>query len=248
MAIPANIERRIKALQAMAADTSSEKEAMAATKRLHILLSQYNLTAFDFEGGGEDEIGKDNMFVDHERLGTWSGLIARGVAELYFCKMYQCSTVGKGKSRARKFVVNGTERNRTTAICMIKSVIDAIHRESKLSSQKDRPFGEDGWSYICSFRKAAGNRVFYRCMDLIKQAKEGELVDEDTGRNLPVMVDAYKKNEMAVADFMADLEFGRSNQRSSAKSIHGANRGAEFGNRVGLHQGIAAEAKARLLA
>jgi len=248
-AIPKNVKRRIASLQAMAADTSSENEAMAAARRLHALLAQYGSAALDIEDDGSD-IDKESYLVDHEKLGNWSGWVVDAIAQLYFCKSYQYSTVGKGKERTRRHVVTGAANYRITAMIMIRSVIDAIHHESKMASATDRPFGEDGWSFICSFRKGAGSRVHARCMELIALAKAGELVDEDTGRNLPVLLSMYEQNSMDIDQYFADqgIELGKSKQaRSSANSMAGQASGRAFGNRVGLQQGIAAECKARLL-
>tara|TARA_R110000772_G_scaffold268452_1_gene395579 strand:+ start:22453 stop:23196 length:744 start_codon:yes stop_codon:yes gene_type:complete len=244
--LPAKIKRRMAALQAMAADTSSEQEAMAAARRLHALLAEYNMSEFKLDD--EPEIEKESFEVGHDRLGIWAGRIAMGIAELYFCKVYQMPTVGKGKNRTRRFFVTGNSNYRTSAMIMINSVIDAVYHESKHSSMTERPKGVDGWSYICSFRNAAGLRIQLRCEELVAQARKGELLNEETGTNLPVLASAYDKAFTDIDAFNAHLKLRSGGQKSAAADPFGAVNGRAFGDKVGLRSGIGKTTSARLLA
>lgn len=250
MTIPEKIRNRIAKLQRMAQDTSSENEAMIAAKRLQVLLARYGLDE-GFEMDSDDnDIGADEMFIDHTQLGAWAGWIASSVGELYFCHVLQYPTEGTGKNRKRKFTVTGPAMYRTTATLMIKKIIDQVTIESKLASERDRPFGEDGWSFICSFRTAAGRRILARAKELVAEAKRGDLVDDDTGETLPALMSMFEQHESSVMDFYAEqgIEFGKSRASVSANSRAGSRSGSKFGNSVGLRESVSSNAKSRLLA
>lgn len=242
-ALPPNVRRRMAALQAMAADTSSEREAMLAARRLHALLAEYGMSEFEVEDDSA-EIGKDSYTIDHEQLGAYATRIAMGIAELYFCKVYIHSTVGKGKNRTRRIFVTGSSNYRASAMIMIKSITNAVISESKIAK---RPCGVDGWSFICSFRNAAGIRIWQRCQDLIKQARAGQLLNEETGRNLPVLANMYDRAFNEIDAFNSHLGLRKSAQHSAASDLAGRMAGRAFGDKVGLREGLSNQVSRRLL-
>jgi hypothetical protein len=244
--LPKKIQRRMAALQAMAADSSSENEAMIAAQRLHVLLAEYGISEFSVEA--EPEIDKMSFTIGHDKLGVWAGHIAMGIAELYFCTMYQMPTVGKGKNRTRRFFITGSSNYRTSAVLMCNAVIDAVYTQSKIASATDRPKGVDGWAFISSFRNTAGLRINQRCGELIAEARAGELVNEETGNTLPALADAYDVALTAANEFNIKLNLRTKSQKQTTSDPFGSTAGRKFGDEVGLRQGIAAESSMRLLA
>lgn len=171
--IPERILRKINALKAMAADTSSENEAMIAARQLHAMLAKYNISMMDIEE--EKDIARSEFDLDHRLVGNWGAIIAHGLAQLYFCKMYSSKNGLTGKDQRRTITIVGSNTFRDTALFMCESIINVVDREAKMSSKSNRPEGVDGWSYQCAFRNSASQRIYTRCMDLIEEGKKGKI-------------------------------------------------------------------------
>lgn len=229
---------RLNRLHAMANDASSEHEAMIAARRLHFLLAKHGLSEMDL-GQKAEEIGRDEFSVTQKMGGGWwSKQIAARVAELYFCKAYMTNNGGTG----HRVVVAGTPANRQTAITMAQNTIRAVDTEARLSSAKDRPKGEDGWAYITSFRNGAAHRIAERCAQMILDARQGNLVDED-GSRLPVLASLYDREFKAVSEYLArTVRLASSRVGRTTSSLSGAQNGVAYGNRVQLSQSLSSRA------
>lgn len=247
MALTEKLRRKMAKLQNMAADTSSEHEAMMAARQLHALLAKHGVDLVDLKE--DDEYATDQFDLTHKQLGVWTGYIAAGIAKLYFCHCYQSHSWGTGKDKRITLSITGSPLHRTTAVNMIKSVIEAVDRNSRLASKTDRPTGQDGWSFICSFRHAAAVRISSRCAEMVERGRRGELKDESDGSNLPALAPMYDRESLAVDAFLQGegLNLGKSKQRASTQNAAGRAAGRQFGSTVGLNESIGSTVNSRLL-
>jgi hypothetical protein len=229
---------RIKKLLAMSQDMSSEHEAAIATRRLHALLAQYNLSMTDLEHDKEDI--KSDSFYEEDR--TWKRVIANGIAQLYFCHLYTDKYLEHIKRRHASYVVTGSGPNRVVAINIIQRTIEAIKREAREGSYKS--YGEKSTPYMNSFKNAAGNRIYERCMQLIEQARKGTLKGDD-GDNLPVLASVYDQAVAKIDEFLKseglNLKQRETRQRSSDMlgSLHGRVSGDKQSLNTSLHSQVA---------
>lgn len=220
---------RMKKLLAMSQDASSENEALIAAKRLHTLLSKYNMSLSDLESS-EDEVGDDRFETINF---PYRRRIAQAVARLYYCDMYY---IRRYRKNYAKIVLVGKQQHRDIARVIIDQVIKIIDREATKSSLEQ--CGKRVSNYISSFRNGAAERVVERCLKLIREAKAGNLVDEDTGENLPSLASLYDREKSLVDEFMAGLTLATRRATSRATSAFGMSQGARVGDKVPLHQGL----------
>lgn len=221
---------RLKKLLAMSQDASSENEALIAAKRLHSLLSKHNMSLSDLESGADK--------IDEDRFETvnfpYRRRIAHAVAQLYYCEMYYILGYRKNYTQ---IVLIGKQQHRDIAKVIIDQVLKIIDREATKSSLEQ--YGERVSNYISSFRNGAAQRVVERCHKLVCEAKAGNLIDEDTGENLPALASLYDREKSLVDEFMADITLSSRRSTSRAISAFGMSQGARIGDKVPLHQGLA---------
>lgn len=220
---------RMQRLLAMSQDSASENEALIAAKRLHALLSKHNMSMSDLENN-EDQIDEDGFETVNF---PYRRKVAYAVAKLYYCEMYYLSNYRKNYT---KIVLVGKKHHRDIARIIIEQVLKIIDREAINSSMEN--CGQRVSNYISSFRNGAGQRVVQRCMQLIEEAKVGNLIDEDTGENLPALTSLYDREKSLIDDFMADMTLTTRKSTSHAVSTHAMAEGQRVGNSVPLHQGL----------
>ena len=235
--LPDKIKRRIAALRKMAADSSSENEAMIASRQLFMLMAKYGIDEFELEEDGA-EIKTDRMDYDHKTQGLWTGIIAKNVSALYFCHCYQSTNGRKGKDLKRFYHITGSNNYRGAAIMITKAVIQAVDLASRQLCA-GRLEHTDPWAFICSFRIAAAVRISARCQEMIAEACKGEMKDDD-GTNLPVLQPMYDREEKAIKSFLDGngLKLGENRQKAAQSAQEGTQAGRAFGNGVNLRQSI----------
>lgn len=247
--LPENVKRRIAALRKMAEDTSSENEAMIAARQLHALLTKYGIEEFELEADG-DTIDMEEVEINSGQLGTWAGIIAQSIANLYFCCVTQTPVRGRGKEKHRVFSVHGSNNYRITATLLIKNVLRVVDSAARASSKEATARGEyAGYGHIVSFRNGAAQRIAERCRELKRAAQQGTLQDEE-GRNLPVMLSLYESEATRVVQYLQE-RYGGKLRKSTGKSTT-SDKNAYFGGRaygdsVQLTQSLEEQAKSRLL-
>lgn len=225
----AKLLERMKRLLAMSQDKSSENEAMIAAKRLHSLLSQHSMSMTDIESKQDA--------VDEESFETvnfpWRRNVAAAVARLYYCDMYYMR--GYKKNYTQIFIV-GKPHHRHIAKVIMGSVFKIIEREAVNYSVQT--YGKRNSTAMSSFKNGAAQRIALRCRDLIADARAGNLVDDETGQNLPVLASLYDQETSACSDFMnsKDLRTTRSTSRARDRTAMAA--GSNAANKVPLSQGI----------
>ncbi len=239
--IPDRLKRKIEALRKMAEQSVSENEAMIAAKQLHAILSKYGITSLDV-GELLSEYATESIEIDHKTAGKWAGLIAVAISKMYFCHCYQETNGKSGTLLKRYFRITGTEHNRFSAKIIAARLIAIVDAEARLTVG-NRPPGEDPWAYICSFRTAAGKRIYYRCEEIVAQGKAGQLKDED-GRNLPALLSLYEQEEKGVRDYLdGKVKLVKSHQRAAMGGRGGAIAGDNFGRSVNLHHELNSKIK-----
>lgn len=222
---------RMKRLLAMSKDAGSENEAMIAARRLHSLLSQHGMSMSDLNDTSE-EVSSD-LWEETNR--PYARTIAAAIAKLYYCEMYYMKVP---RSKTASFVFCGKEHHRAIAIQIAQMVIRVIARESITESRKR--FGTKDTHFVNSFRNGAAGRIANRCLDLIKEAKAGTLVDADTGNTLPALASLYDSESAAVKAFfdtLSGMKAGKT-RANMARGAEGVSAGRAAGDRVQLHQGL----------
>ena len=219
--------KRMKALLAMAMDTSSENEASIALRRLHILLAKHNVSLTDLE---EKEESVDSEYFE-EYNWPWKRYVLLAVSELYFCRCYSSAV---RKNYANYFVV-GTESNRLVATATIAMIYQTLESQAKIECKKAH--GKMNSTFCTSFKTAAALRIYHRCQELIQAAKDGSLADDD-GSMLPVMLDIYNKHDLNNEAFLADMGLVKKKARARAFDAAGNAAGTKAGNNVQLSRSI----------
>ena len=222
------IIRKLKSLLAMSNDKSSEHESMIAARQLHSLLAKHNMS-MDSLDEVEEEVGED---CEEFKAPPWKRNTALAIAKLYFCEVYY---VRLASGKAKIFFV-GKESNRTFALYVFKMVTSSVEREARKESRK--VYGKENCAFVNSFWTGAMSRIIERTRDLIAQAKEGSLQD-DEGNTLPAMVNIYEKNSAEVQDWLdANKNLRTSKSKTTIKDAEGYSRGQAAGDRAQLSRAI----------
>lgn len=223
---------RMQALLAMANDKSSEHEAAIAMRRLHSLLSKHNISISELEASTEKEdVGE---VEDSYRCRPWRRIVARAIAQLYFCDMYY-RKVGSNKSL---YIFAGTEVNRTFALSIFNMVTSTLEREARSESRK--VYGEVVSSFRSSFLNSAAHRISQRCVEMIEQAEAGLMKDE-AGTTLPAMLSTYENHRKQVEEYLSRYNIRTKSARTTYKDMEGVRAGKAAGDRAQLSRGIHAD-------
>ncbi len=223
------LKQRMQKLLAMSQDTSSPEEAMIAAKRLHALLSKHSMSMADV-GDESEQIGEGSF----ESINfPYRRVIAHHVAKLYYCQMYYV----RHRRNYAQIVLVGKEHHRQIAETIIDQVLRIVDRDAAKASM--RACGRRDSTYISSFRNGAAATIAQRCLQLISEARAGNLVDDETGEKLPVLASLYDQENALVDEFLAGVELRTRKSRTRANDAMARASGAETGRRVPLHQGLA---------
>ena len=218
------------------ASSSNEHEALAATRQLHVLLARHNIS-IDTLNKEEETVGQEPELVSDK---PWKRQVAMAIARLYFCEFY----IDHGKGKINYFFV-GTEANRNFAICIFKMVVKTVEQESRRECTK--LYGKRNSSFCNSFRNGAMVRIRERCKELICDAKEGRLEDEE-GTLLPVLLSTYDSHKKDALDWLAkntNLVMKKCTMKSN--NAQGFMAGQEAGGRVQLSRAIQSNSSPKLL-
>jgi len=161
------------------------------------------------------------------------------VAKLYFCEFYYIH----GGSRT-KFVLVGTEANRTFSTHILQMIFKTVERESRKQSKAH--YGKEVCSFVNSFWTGASNRIRVRCEEMIGNAKEGSMEDEE-GNKLPALLSVYEQNEILINDFMSNMSLSTKPLRTKVTDKAGHVAGIKTGNEVQLSRTIQGSSSPKLL-
>ena len=228
---------KLNKLLAMSNSTANEHEAMTATRQLHALLAKHNISLEQLNEEPES-IGEAR---GEQRCQPWKRIIAKGVANLYFCDFYIISLGG----RKSAYVFVGSEVNRTFALHIFSMIIKTIVSQSRRDSKKT--YGEVVSGFTRSFWAGASNRIAERCKELIDSAKEGTLEDEE-GNTLPALLSTYEQNSLQVKSWM-DINLNLKSMVSRTRSTNsaGSKAGREAGDRAQLSRSLQGNNSPKLL-
>ena len=233
MNIPEKIKKRMRALQAMAHDASSENEALIAARRLQALMIKYNLSSEDLHGESDYRDREGESF----EIGAWARTISMAVADLYFCKIYYQSVSNK----EQKIHFVGSPAHREQATMMARTIVSLVDAAARGASRDGtRPAYVDGWAFITSFRRAASLRIAARCKELVDMANRGELEDPETGETLPSCINLRTSEMMKVGEVFASMNTRTVKQKSNTSSLAGVKAGQAMADRVQLTQSVSA--------
>lgn len=216
---------KLQKLKAMADGSANENEAMIAMRKLHKLLAEYNISIEEIED--KANIGEEGVKV---RNRPWSRIIAKCIAELYFCDMY----FYKLDNNNAMYMFIGSEANRTFAKYIFELAKKTVERESRVKSRE--LYGKEVCSFVNSFWTGASDRIYERCHEMIEAAKVGELQDED-GNNLPMLADVYSRNKLIIQDYKDEnMNLKKVPNKTKVQNDLGLKEGRITGGRVQLNR------------
>lgn len=231
--VPEKIQKRMNALLAMANDSANEHEAAIATRRLHALLAKYNLSQLDLNSDEEfEEYGTDDLICD---TNPWIRILAKGIAELYFCR---CHYSRQGDGFKPRLFITGSNVNRTFACELVETIVKVIGREARAKSRAEYD-GKLVSSFVSSFKSGAAGRIFDRCNELKQQAQEGSM-QTDEGETLPAMLNVYLQAQSNIEKFYEKAGIHLKTRQAATRhstNATGFYAGREAGDRVNLNKG-----------
>lgn len=250
----AKVLEKLRKLMALAERAGTEEEADAANRRVHALLSRYNLDITQIlEANTDDEAVIDQELATERYNERWRRMLMHGAASLYFCSyLYSDAHLhGVNSQRAQRGVNHhfiGRPHNIAVAKMMGQYLVQTVNRlanEAARTSLVERLGGRNPTStergrFVNSFRLAAASRLHARLLEMKKQAEEGTAQDEE-GKNLPALRSLYQQEE-DLAKSWIEKNIGDIRQKTSRARItdrHGATLGYHAGNSVGLNTQIA---------
>lgn len=215
------ILERVKKLIALASNNDNAHEAESALTMAHKLIAKYNLDASLLKGDEQEAHAKNTQRM--KSSGPWARTICQGLAKLYFCKYYYIS-YGK---RIDDHVFVGKTSNVEMAQMIADYVIGVIHNGS-ITAQRI-----GGIPARNSFRNAAGNRIYSRCVALVREAEAGQAVDAE-GKNLPVLASLYKQAQQENDEWLAGtgIALTTGNDRQKISDLGAAMAGRAAGDAV----------------
>jgi hypothetical protein len=225
------IMERIRKLLALS-NNPNEHEAAAAAAKAQSLLAEYNLSLAEVVIDKK----KDAGFVADGSILTapypWRRQLAAAVARLYFCEYYYTTVGPKNNAKNAHYFV-GQPHNIDVAKMMFVYLEQTVDRLAKEGAQ-NLPRSEQS-PYRTTFRNTCTNRLRIRIMERIKEAMEGKVKSETTGKAL-LLVDVYQSNQRALTAHLAQTVPGLRAKASKIAIIHG--KGALDGDTAGRSIGL----------
>lgn len=220
-------------------ESTNEHEAMSAARKLHVMLAKHNISL--------ESLNTDESSIGEEEVNTvcrpWKRRVAGAIASLYFCDFYYVKY-----SKKSDYMFVGTESNRMFAVHIFKLVVQVVERTSRIESKAI--YGREDCSFVNSFWTGACRRIVSRCEDLMRQAKEGTLEDEEgSGETLPALMDVYKSMNIKIEAFLQSegMDLVSKPTRTKVTDNNGYKRGVETGNKVQLSRAIQSKQSPKLL-
>jgi len=173
------IIEKIKKLFALAANEDSEgNEAENALRMANKLLEKHSIDKLNLA----DSDAVSCTFIT-EQDKKWVRIVFTSITKLYNCRMFIDLNWDKPK-----FVIVGTESNRTTAQIVIEQLLDQIRSDSK--GKKD------------DFRLGAANSLYWMCDEIVNERKVAtEEIAPGTGL---IPLDVIKSNDIKNEDWISD--------------------------------------------
>jgi hypothetical protein len=239
---------RIRKLLALANNNSSEAERQSALAKAHAMLLEHNLSQADIAGDDAVEETVDAATFGYKfNTSPWSRWICSAIAELYFCKFYWT------RSPSQTLIVTfvGTRADVEVAHSVAKMILSGVWAGALIAAKANMQL--TAARARTDFTNAAAKTIYWRCKELIKQAKEGGTAESD-GRALVVVnlyeakmsaAQAWVDNNVKLAKPRKAVTVNRYSAASEAGREHGAK--AQLTMSVGADKKPAATKTAGLL-
>ena len=187
-------------------ESATGNEAENAMRMAEGLLRKHSIKLFDLRD--KEDVGIS--FHDYGK--RWEQTVYSAITKLYNCKLIITHQFG-----GMKLVIIGTESNRITSEIVIKQLISQIKKDTK--GEKD------------AFRNGAVNKLFWNCMDIIKERNKNN-VEAIPGTGI-MNIDIESQNKSDIDDWCKEhVPNLRKGRKTSAKID---SRGMEYGS--GLNPG-----------
>lgn len=192
---------RIQKLMAMAERAGTEEEADTAMGLLQQILTKHNLSMGDTRLTKDKDEEFQHQSATFEWNASWITQVYMGVAELFFCKMWN----EPNGTTDRKATLVGSPVNLYSAMYVARVVTENGKRLAKEYAQHAyKEYGMNAVSASNDFKKGYASRIRTRCEDMIREAKKGHVKDESTGTAL-VVGDFYERNKKELEVFTANV-------------------------------------------
>lgn len=208
---------RIRKLLALAGNNPSEAEREAALSKAHALLLEHNLQMHDVAEKVETMDAYD-MIVKHPS--TWSRVVSKAIAELYFCKFVYTKT---GRSYTAHFV--GMRVDAEVAKMVANNVITSVAYQAQIVAR------QTGGS-VASFKNGAAAAIYWRCEKLRREAEQANAVP---GTAL-VVQSLYKTRAEQAQEWVRHRwgYLGNSKRKLNVRNDEAGQRGAAFGRSINI--------------
>lgn len=187
-----DLMNKIKKCLELARRGGTEGEMQAAMGKVQALLAKHNLSISDVEKfGAPEETIQEGIQV--RGVEVWHRTVYNAVSQLYFCGYFYASWDDMKTGRKRRFTshfIIGKPSN----IAVVKNMAEYI---IKLGDKLAEGHNKYDMRVRNAFRKGFASRILNRVHIEIEKAKQGKVMDEETGTALivhPLYVQA--KNEV----------------------------------------------------
>lgn len=205
----------------------NEQERETAMRQALKMLAKHNLEMKDVQNVQDKE---DRDEVNYEEFpDPFRKVIAKAIAQLYFCRFYHTKISGKQKNN---FHFVGLESNCHTAKEIAAFVIRSVYTESQ---RQQNSVGNGVHGYGTTFRNAAALRISERCAEM-RREEEQDQESNSTGTAL-VLASLYDQEYEANENFIVkilNVELKENKHRLANKSKSANAQGREFGDKVNL--------------
>lgn len=221
--------KRIRALLAMAADTSSPHEAAIAAGRARKLMDEYQVSELDLETTEAAEFGSASFETSYQRLNIPYGYIALAVARLNDCVVGWDRNYGKDIALLTlKF--KGFLIDTVTAVEMMKYLVAEMDHQSEIHVPKGtRRLQKMRHAFKLGYGRGVGDQVKLMC-------DERTRIKTSSGTSLVIV-----KGQLVTQHFGMQKTSTKGSARASqqANSAQGAyETGKRIGRRVGLDKQV----------
>lgn len=233
-----NLLRKARALLELARRGGTEAESRNAEEKLLALVAKYNLDMAEITADKSSAVITPTE-VPGKYNETWRSHCYMAAAKMYMCNYFFRRVSGDKDCSVIHFIV-GEEHNVAVAVEMgayfeqainrfaNESAKTAVHLHGNEHTQRHR--------FIRSFRLSATVRLIERVNEYVRKAREGGIVDEDSGTTLPALASLYDRANALYEAWIKDQEMTLTSKASRDKQLSSAGRraGREAGDKIAL--------------
>lgn len=237
--------RKVRGLLALAERGATEAERDSAERKLQALVSKYNLDLA--AARGTDASTMCEVEIKGKYNESWRKHCYAAAAKLYMCK-YLFESV-RGESYAAIHHLIGEAHNVAVAQevgAYFEAAVNRLANEATRVEMAARPDAHtQRHQFIRSFRLSATHRLLERVEERLREAREGGVVDEDSGTTLPALASLYDLSEEACLAWIERQSYtvrDSAAPRDQLLSGSGARQGRKAGDNISLSTQLKGEA------